>query len=145
MLKSFWFWMLILLIGIQFIPINVPLHISRSKDAEIKAPKEVLTTLKRSCYDCHSNQIILPWYDKIAPASWYVKNHIVNGRKVLNFSEWENYTQEKQLKVLKKFPKAIIVRMPLPSYLWLHQEAKLSKEEKDFLKKWAEKLKDTIK
>jgi len=145
MLKSFWFWMLILLIGIQFIPINVPLHISQSKDAEIKAQKKVLTTLKRACYDCHSNQITLPWYDTIAPASWYVKNHIVNGRKVLNFSEWENYTQKKQLKVLKKFPKAIIVRMPLPSYLWLHQEAKLSKEEKDFLKKWAEKLKDTIK
>ena len=35
--------------------------------------------------------------------------------------------------------------MPIPSYLWLHQEAKLSKEERSFLKKWAEELKDTIK
>jgi len=145
MLKSFWFWIFIIFIGIQFVPVNVPLNITTSKNYEIKAPKEVLKTLKRACYDCHSNKIELPWYDKIAPASWYVKNHIINGRKVVNFSEWESYTPEKQLKVLKKLAESIIIRMPLPSYLWLHQEAKLSNEDKKNLKNWAEKLKDTAK
>jgi DNA-binding CsgD family transcriptional regulator len=35
--------------------------------------------------------------------------------------------------------------MPLPSYLWLHPEAKLSKKEKEILKKWAENLHSNLK
>ena len=145
MLKSFWFWFFITFIAIQFVPMAVPLNIVETKGSTIEAPKKVLDTLKRACYDCHSNNVELPWYDTIAPASWYVKNHIADGRQVVNFSKWNEYTKEKQLKVLEKLPKSIVIRMPIPSYLWLHQEAKLSKKERSFLKKWAEELKDSIK
>ena len=96
MLKSFWFWFFITFIAIQFIPMNVPLSILDNKESEIEAPKKVLETLQRACYDCHSNNVVLPWYDTIAPASWYVKNHIADGRKIVNFSKWKGYTQEKK-------------------------------------------------
>ncbi len=44
------------------------------------------------------------------------------------------------MKILEKIPKAIVIRMPMPTYLWLHKEAKLSKEDKNILKSWALKL-----
>lgn len=145
MLKSFWFWTLITLIAIQFITMDVPTQIKSKVENEIQAPKEVMPILKRSCYACHSNRVTYPWYDKIAPASWYVKSHVKNGRKTLNFSKWNEYDKAKQLKLLDKIPKAIVIRMPLPSYLWLHKEATLNKEEKKLLSKWAKNLKEEIK
>jgi hypothetical protein len=145
MLKSVWFWIFVTLIGIQFIPMNVPLNLPSDEKSEIEAPKEILKILQRACYACHSNNVELPWYDTIAPASWYVKKHISDGRQVVNFSQWNKYDKNKQLKILKKLPKSIIIRMPLPSYLWLHQEAKLSHQEKKILKKWVEETKDSIK
>lgn len=145
MLKSFWFWALITLIVIQFIPMDVPEQLEGKTENEIKAPKEVMQILKRSCYACHSNSVSYPWYDKIAPASWYAKSHVKNGRKTLNFSKWNTYDKAKQRKLLDKIPKAIVIRMPLSSYLWLHQEATLNKKEKKLLTEWAKNLKEEIK
>ena len=130
---------------IQFIPMNVPAKLKHNSTNEIDAPDEIMSILKRSCYDCHSSESTYPWYDKIAPASWFVKNHVKNGRKVVNFSEWNNYEKEKQLKVLKELPKSTKIRMPMPSYLWLHKEATLTQKEKKYLNRWAKKLKEKIK
>jgi len=129
----------------QFITMDVPEHIKDNQNEEIEAPKEVMSILKRSCYDCHSNHVQLPWYDTMAPARWFVKNHIKKGRKVVNFSKWNSYSPEKQYKVMKKFPKSIVIRMPMPSYLWLHSEATLTQKEKKLLKEWAINLKENIK
>jgi len=145
MLKSFWFWVLITFIAIQFIPMNVPAKLKGDPKSEIETPKEVMKVLKRSCYVCHSNSLVYPWYDKIAPASWYAKLHVKNGRKVVNFSKWKEYDKKKQFKIINKLAKSIAIRMPLPTYLWLHKEAKLSNEDKNTLKKWAINLKEKIK
>ena len=145
MLKSFWFWTFITLVLIQFIPMDVPEKLEGNPKSEITAPTEVMSVLKRSCYDCHSNALVYPWYDKIAPASWYAKGHVKDGREILNFSKWKEYDQEKQLKLLDKIPKSIAIRMPLPSYLWLHEEAKLTKEEKRMISKWVKNLKEEAK
>jgi len=145
MLKSFWFWFFAVLIAIQFVPMDVPNKLKSNPKNALQAPKEVEEILQRSCYVCHSSNMTYPWYDKIAPASWFAKNHVKNGRRAVNFSIWQSYDRTKQLKVLNKLPKAIIVRMPLPSYLWLHDEAKLSNDERKILRKWAETLKEKIK
>ena len=145
MLKSFWFWTLILFILIQFIPTDFAEKLETNPQSEIIASKKVMGILKRSCYDCHSNSLVYPWYDKIAPASWYVIDHVKNGRKAVNFSKWKEYKREKQFKVMDRLPKSLLVRMPLPDYLWLHQEAKLSDNNRKFLSAWAEELKETIK
>ena len=145
LLKSFWFWFFITFIVIQFIPMDVPARVETNAQYEIEAPKKVMNILKRSCYDCHSNYTTYPWYDRIAPASWFVKNHVKKGREVVNFSVWNNYEIKKQKFFIKKLEKSIIIRMPMPSYLWLHKEATLSKEDKKLLKKWGESLKEKIK
>ncbi len=145
MLKSFWFWLFTAFIAIQFVPMSVPATLEGKAESEIEAPAEVRDILKRSCYDCHSNSLTYPWYAHIAPSSWFAKSHVEKGRKQINFSTWKEYNQEKQLKLLEKLPKSIVIRMPLSSYLWLHEEAKLSKEEKKLLIEWAKKLKEEIK
>ncbi len=42
----------------------------------------------RACFDCHSNEVKTPWYGKIAPVSWWLTNHVDDGRAALNRSEW---------------------------------------------------------
>jgi len=145
MLKSFWFWVFIMLIIIQFFSLNISAKLTTNPTQEIEAPEEIMSILKRSCYDCHSSEVKEPWYYNIAPISWVVQVHVKNGRKVVNFSEWNSYTKEKQFKVVDKLPKSIIIRMPMPSYLWLHQEAKISDNERKLLKRWAKELKEKIK
>ncbi len=42
----------------------------------------------RSCFDCHSNQTVWPWYSNVAPLSWLIQSDVDRGRRTLNFSEW---------------------------------------------------------
>jgi hypothetical protein len=124
---------------------DVPATISTDNSNEINAPKEVMEILNHSCYDCHSNSIVYPWYSYIAPLSWYIKNHVADGRGVVNFSIWKSYNKKKRLKVIENLPDSLHIRMPLPDYLWTHPEAKLSPNDKKILTKWAEKLTDKLK
>src|SRR5580658_1289306 len=55
--------------------------------AEIVATPEIASILRGSCYDCHSNETKLRWYDRIAPAYWLVARDVREGRARLNFSE----------------------------------------------------------
>ncbi|MBD3793702.1 MAG: heme-binding domain-containing protein [Campylobacterales bacterium] len=140
-MKKFLIGTAILFIAIQFIDFDVPANLHTDANQEIKAPKEVMDILQRSCYDCHSSSMHYPWYSKVAPVSWFTKSHIQKGRTVVNFSIWESYDDEKKIKVLDHLPKAIKIRMPLNSYLWLHEEAKLSDQDRKMLSKWADELK----
>jgi hypothetical protein len=145
MLKSFWFWLFMIFIVMQFFSLDVPAKLPIDKKEEIQAPKEVMQILKRSCYDCHSSEVNAPWYYYVAPSSWYTQLHVKNGRKIVNFSKWNSYNREKKLKILKKIDKAIVIRMPLLTYTYLHPEAKLTNSEKKILKKWARDLKEQVK
>lgn len=145
MLKSFWFWVLIIFLGMQFFSFNVPASLPIKKEESLQAPKQVLNILKRSCYDCHSSQVKAPWYFNVAPISWYTQHNVRKARHIVNFSKWNNYTKEKQLKILKRLPKAIVIRMPIQTYLYMHEEVKLTKSEKEILSSWANELKEEIK
>ena len=145
MLKSFWFWTVVVMVMIQFISMNISAKLPTNQSEEIQAPKEIMTILKNSCYDCHSSDVKEPWYYNLAPISWIVQIHIKDGREVVNFSKWNSYSKEKQFKVVDKLAKSIVIRMPMPSYLWLHPEAKLLTSEKKLLKEWAKALKEEVK
>lgn len=106
------------------------------KNLEIKAPIEVMNIFKTACYDCHSNEVKYPLYSKIAPFSWVISNHIEDGRKALNFSVWENYNQEEKTEHLKDIYRTVYAAMPLQSYLWLHEEANLTKEQRSMIRDW---------
>jgi len=127
---------LFIFIGIQFVPMDVPADIPTKAENELQAPDAVMSVLKRACFDCHSNHTTFPWYSNIAPVSWFTKHHVEEGREHMNFSTWAEYDDEKKLKFLDKIPKAIKSKMPLPSYLLIHKEAKLSDADKTLLTKW---------
>jgi len=83
----------------------------------------------RGCADCHSNETVWPWYSNIAPISWMIQDHVLEGRARFNVSEWgrpENEGEEAAHHVLDG-------QMPLPNYLPLHPEARFSDAEKEEL------------
>ena len=127
----------LIFIGIQFIPMNVPADVPSKAEESVQAPENVQAILKRACFDCHSNHTTYPWYSNIAPVSLFTKIHVKEGREHMNFSTWASYDDEKKLKFLQKIPKAIKSKMPLPSYLIMHDEAKLSEADKEAITKWA--------
>src|SRR5687767_5991001 len=104
-------------------------------------PGNVSSIFKTACYDCHSNHTNYPWYSKIQPGAWLMANHIRDGKEELNFSEFGNYSARRQKSKLKAIAGSIAENeMPLKSYLLLHQEARLSDDEKKTVLAWAEKV-----
>jgi hypothetical protein len=113
----------------------------------INVPANVENILKRSCYDCHSNQTRWPWYSAVAPVSWFVISDVSRGRAKMNFSEWGKYSKDKQSIKLDNICYMINDgKMPLKQYLYIHKDAALSQEQKNILCTWSKeeskKLKD---
>jgi hypothetical protein len=59
--------------------------------------QDVSILLKKSCYNCHSNETQYPWYSYVAPSSWLVVRDIRAAREELNFSIWQEYDMMDQL------------------------------------------------
>ncbi len=127
----------IILIVMQFIPAYEMKNYPIDPDKEIKAPKPVKAIFQRSCYDCHSNRTNWPWYSHIAPLKWAIGRDVIEGRKALNFSIWESYPDNKKKELKKQIFRSVVLAMPLPQYLWLHKDAKLSEKEKKIVQNWA--------
>lgn len=103
--------------------------------------KEVDAILEKACYDCHSNQTNLRWFDQITPANWFVADHVNRGRKGLNFSDWEEMTKPQQnAKLWESVNQIIQGAMPLKSYTLLHSQAKLSSADLEILKNYVKGL-----
>jgi|LGOV01.1.fsa_nt_gb hypothetical protein len=142
MLKKTGTVILIILILIQFIPNELPKVIEDNKLDLIvnnSIPENIVQIVKTSCYDCHSNETIYPWYSYVAPVSFLIKRDTEVGRKELNFSDWENLDKKKKAKQLTNIIESIEEgEMPFPIYLITHSNAKLSDEQKANLIAWAE-------
>ncbi len=123
--------------AMQLIPSYEKSNPTTDPALEIQEPKEVVEIFKRSCYDCHSNKTRWPWYADVAPMKWVVRRDVKEGRKALNFSLWNSYDEQKKQKLKKEIFRSVELAMPLPQYLWLHPEAKLSHKEKKLIQKWA--------
>ncbi|MCC7466398.1 MAG: heme-binding domain-containing protein [Saprospiraceae bacterium] len=141
MLKKILGALLIALLLIQFIrpaQDNPPTDQAQSFEQVASPPAEITSILKSACYDCHSNETVYPWYSKIAPVSWWLANHINEGREHLNFSVYGQVSAEDKGKVMEEIAEVIQKNeMPLASYTWLHPEAKLSDAQKNTLVQWA--------
>ena len=126
--------LIVAFIGIQFI------HIERTNPritGEIDAPPQVKETLRRACYDCHSNETAWPWYSYIAPASWLLEKDVTGGRDELNFSEWKGYDEKRKLKKFKELRAEVEEGgMPQWYYVLLHPDAALSDADKQALYDW---------
>lgn len=104
-------------------------------------PEEVANILKKSCYNCHSNNTKWPWYSQVAPFSWMISHHVKEGRRHFNFSEWnemderhiERFVEEAEYEILEG-------EMPLPMFTFMHANTALSQEQKDIMINWLNEL-----
>ena len=85
---------MVILFLIQAVPygrdhINPPLNAEPAWDN----PRTQELTV-RACFDCHSNETVWPWYSYIAPISWLIERDVKEGRRELNFSEWNKAQEE---------------------------------------------------
>ncbi|MCW3093888.1 MAG: cytochrome [Ferruginibacter sp.] len=109
-------------------------------------PDSVQAILKSSCYDCHSNNTVYPWYANIQPVAWWLNDHIVEGKNELNFSEFASYRIRRKYKKMEEVIDQVKKdEMPLYSYTIIHRYAALSKNQKNSLIDWANEVRDTIK
>jgi hypothetical protein len=109
-------------------------------------PENVKTILAKACYDCHSNNTRYPWYAEVQPVAWWINDHVKDGKKHLNFNEFDGYRIARQYKKLEECIEEVKDgEMPLTSYTIIHKDAKLSDDEKQILFTWCEIVRDSIK
>jgi hypothetical protein len=85
------------------------------------------------------------WYSKISPVVYLLNKDVQDGRKQLNFSIWGDYNKTKMIDKLEGIAKEIKNGgMPLPVYLPLHPDAKLSGNDKKMLEEWVQTTKDQL-
>lgn len=123
--------------AMQLIPIDRTVKpidkIKNFTDLE-KTPAEVVTLLRTSCYDCHSNQTIYPDYAFVAPISWMINDHVKEGRQHFNFSEWGTYNQFQKNGMLERSIHSLQdKKMPLPAYISKHPKANLTTKQRNLL------------
>lgn len=119
---------------------NPPTEPSRTLSATVDVPEEAAGVLARACRDCHSNDTRWPWYSRVAPISWFVVDHVNHGRRHFNYSDWAKYDASERERLLKNV--CTLARkgeMPLPTYTWMHRDARLTDEDVLALCGWAER------
>lgn len=109
-------------------------------------PQDVAKILEVACNDCHSNNTRYPWYAEIQPVGWWLKGHIDDGKRDLNFDEYLSYPPRRQYKRMEDLVSLVKKdAMPLNSYLWIHKDAKLDDKQKEALFTWANAVRDSMK
>ncbi len=95
-LKSICSGSLLLLMLLQFIPLK---RINPPVVSDIQTPDVIKNSLKKACYDCHSNETRWTGIAYIAPISWLLSSTVSSGRNVLNFSVWNKQSTIKKAQI----------------------------------------------
>src|SRR5450432_4287705 len=132
--------MLVIFAGMQFIR---PARNNGAADTDgdikhyVRVPDTVMNILKTSCYDCHSNHTVYPWYVNINPVGLWLKNHIDDGKQAINFSDLSNFTKKKLDHRMKDIAEQVDSNeMPLASYIFIHKYAALDRGQIQIIKNW---------
>ena len=140
--------LLVLFIIIQFFRPEKNQSVAESSNdifAHYQASENTKQLIHTSCYDCHSNNTVYPWYAEIQPVAWWIADHVNEGKSKLNFSEFASYSPKKGDHKLEEFVEMIKEReMPLKSYTLIHGDARLSDVQRAELSKWAEEVRAQI-
>lgn len=114
---------------------------ARAIQAHVPVPPDVAAILDRACRDCHSFRTTWPWYSFVAPVSWFVRGHVNDGRRHLNFDDWmepvpgdRKPSAERLDGICEEIQAG---EMPLPSYIRLHAGAVLSAADVTTVCRWA--------
>ena len=118
-----------ILLAIQFVPYGTD-HSNPAVDTEPAWDRAATRTLAvRACFACHSNETEWPGYARVAPISWLVQRDVDEGRRQLNFSEWQRPQTHAD-----DAPQAVIEHaMPPLLYRLMHSGARLSDAEREEL------------
>mgnify|MGYP000069203748 CR=1 FL=1 len=126
----------VLFVAIQFVPSG---RTNPAVTKPLDAPADVMAILRRSCFDCHSNETQWPWYAYVAPTSWLVVHDTDEGRAELNFSHWGDMTPKARSSKASEVVEEIEGgEMPLEEYLWMHSDAKISESDLEVLRRWSD-------
>lgn len=108
---------------------------------ETNPSEDLKLILKETCYDCHSDVTRYPWYNSITPVNYWLAEHIKDGKKHFNFSDWVgNSVKRKDHKFEELIEMVEEKEMPLNSYTWTHSEAKLTDAQITSVIDWAKKV-----
>ena len=112
--------------------------------AQLEHP--VLEVMQRACQNCHSEQTVWPLYSHVAPISWLIEKDVQDGRRHWNMSKWEQYSIDERQDILSRMgPMVRNKKMPLPQYLLLHPEAKLTDADQELLYQWSRRERKRLK
>lgn len=107
----------------------------------IPAPANVKAILQKSCFDCHSNETRITWFQRLPIAAWMVQSDVSGARSILNFTEWNKYTPMEQDGLIYLAVNAAVTdQMPPADFLWIHPDAKLTQADKKVLQDWLQSL-----
>jgi hypothetical protein len=98
-------------------------------------------SLRRACYDCHSNETNLRFYDRIVPAYWLVAKHVREGRARLNFSELGAApVQVQQARLFTSVNQTLLGAMPPKAYTALHRDAVVRADDIAVLERYLQEM-----
>lgn len=141
--------LLIVLVGLQFVrPQKNESATAAANDIKTKfdVSPQIENILKTSCYDCHSNKTVYPWYTNIQPIGLWMQDHVNEGKDELNFSEFAAYSAKRADHKMKEVIEVLQEdEMPLSSYTLIHGNAKLSDDQKLAVIDWAKAVRAQIK
>ncbi|WP_417874800.1 heme-binding domain-containing protein [Xanthomarina gelatinilytica] len=109
--------------------------------SETNPPENIKAILKESCYDCHSNVTRYPWYNNITPVNYWLADHVTDGKKHFNMSNWEDLSTKKKDHKFEELIEMVEEKeMPLSSFTWTHTEAKLTDAQIQDMVSWAKQV-----
>ena len=114
-------------------------------EAGFPVPGQVMQVIRRSCYDCHSDSTVYPWYAEIQPLGWWLNSHIQEGKRRLDFDRFASYRPVRQYGRFKDIVEQLQQdEMPLGSYLFIHRYARLTPDEKEEVIHWSGTMMDSM-
>jgi len=139
--------LLIALVLIQFYrpeKNNAELRDVAAFEAETNVDANIRIIMENNCYSCHSNKTDYPWYAEVAPVSYWLADHIVEGNKHFNVSQWATYSAKKKGHKLDELIEEVEEgEMPLESFTYLH--GSITEAEKKAVIAWAKKARENYK
>lgn len=111
---------------------------------ETNPSDNVKLILKEACLDCHSNVTRYPWYSKITPVNYWMAEHVNNGKRHFNVSNWDTLSVKRKDHKFEELIEMVEDKeMPLESYTWGHPEAKLTDTQIKDLIDWAKQVRQS--
>ncbi|MBI4892902.1 MAG: heme-binding domain-containing protein [Acidobacteria bacterium] len=105
--------------------------------ADPDIPYHIQSVLRRACMDCHSQETRVPWYGRVAPASWMMARDVTEARQAMDLSRWAEKPPAARLALSAAACADVKAKkMPKPQYRMLHAEARLSPQDIEAICGW---------